>query len=163
MPAAEEEVTTVKGLLRPPSRVVDVGTVSKPNDTTKIQMLETMNVREERKEHLQVLTNSGYTVEEIKEWRNNLKDEDILLNGKQIIDKKFQNQGQGFSVTGYSFNTQDLNQKSMICWPLKSFSWDPRGKNQINGAGACLPFMKSQQNSLFEVVTASGTSPTSAV
>lgn len=94
-------------------------------------------------------------------WRNNLKTEDISLNGNKILDKLIQNQGKGFAVTGYTFNSQDLNQKIVIGSPIFSSQRDPRMVTQNKGAEACLAYKLNQENQFLDVATAPANSPTS--
>ncbi|XP_057431836.1 uncharacterized protein LOC130724581 isoform X2 [Lotus japonicus] len=99
----------------------------------------TINSEEEFREQLQVLEDSGYTVEEIEAWKRNKKTDDIKINQKQIFpfllkypDLFSNNQ---FSVTGYSFNTQDMPQK---------YSWDPLQVQSL--LKPCLPQVIQKNN-----------------
>lgn len=101
----EVEALSVESLVREP-----VGVEIRNSNSNVLE--EAINSREEQKEQLQDLIDSGYTLEEIEGWRKNLKVEGILVKGNHNLNKEIQNSvinyDRRFAVIRYSFNSQDL-------------------------------------------------------
>ncbi|XP_057446284.1 uncharacterized protein LOC130738335 [Lotus japonicus] len=109
---------------------------------------EAINTEEIQKEQLQVLLDSGYTLQELEGWRNKTNAAEITLKGNHILNEVFQNSDSNnnkrYSVTGYSFNSQDLFPNYYL--PYQSTKWDPfRVQVQVQGLKPCLPHGLNQK------------------